>query len=319
MNHKCTLIVLVLLGWVVRASAQDTFSIVAVDTVMGEIGSAGASCINSCIIISDPHPGIGVIHTQALWNPDNQGYGLELMEDSLSAQQIIDSLVAHDAQDTSSIRQYGVVTLRGPNRAAAFTGTNCMNYKGHIVGPTYSIQGNILIGREVLEDMEARFLSTTGSLADRLMAALQGAKRPGADTRCLADGTSSKSSFLRLASADDLYLDIVVYSVKPGVEPIDSLQNDYNKWKQTKDVKQSASEPKDVKVVTAPDRVLFQFGSVTTRRVEISDAAGRAVFHASRHAAEIAVDRNFLGSGVYFYRVSESETHSIATGKFIIK
>ncbi|MBL8007830.1 MAG: hypothetical protein JNJ56_09880, partial [Ignavibacteria bacterium] len=44
---------------------QDTFSIAAVDPVTGEVGSAGASCVAGSIILSDVHPGRGVIHTQA--------------------------------------------------------------------------------------------------------------------------------------------------------------------------------------------------------------------------------------------------------------
>ena len=33
--------------------SQDTFSIVAIDSATGEVGSAGASCISGSIIISD--------------------------------------------------------------------------------------------------------------------------------------------------------------------------------------------------------------------------------------------------------------------------
>ena len=54
------------------APAQATFSIVAVDPATGEVGSAGASCISGSIIISDVHPGVGVIHTQSYWNAANQ-------------------------------------------------------------------------------------------------------------------------------------------------------------------------------------------------------------------------------------------------------
>jgi len=57
--------------------SQDTFSIVAVDTVTGEIGSAGASCVGpiggvGAFILSDVIEGIGGIHTQASWNATNQ-------------------------------------------------------------------------------------------------------------------------------------------------------------------------------------------------------------------------------------------------------
>jgi len=214
--------------------SQDTFSIVAVDPVTGQVGSAGASCIAGSIIISDVHPGVGVIHTQSYWNAANQNYARTLMNMGLSPQQIIDSLIMHDAQGNPSIRQYGIVDLVDSGRSAAFTGSNCFNYKNHITGPTYSIQGNILLGQQILDSMEARFLNTPGTLADKLMAALQGAKVPGADTRCLSNGTSSLSAFIRVARLQDtsgiLYLDLNVNNTPAGVEPIDSLQILYNMW-----------------------------------------------------------------------------------------
>jgi len=214
--------------------SQETFSIVAVDPVTGQVGSAGASCIAGSIIISDVHTGVGVIHTQSYWNAANQNYARTLMNMGLSPQQIIDSLIMHDAQGNPSIRQYGIVNLIDSGRSAAFTGSNCYNYKNHILGPTYAIQGNILLGQQILDSMEARFLNTPGTLADKLMAALQGAKVPGADTRCLSNGTSSKSAFIRVARIQDtlgiLYLDLNVNNTPAGVEPIDSLQVLYNMW-----------------------------------------------------------------------------------------
>ena len=214
--------------------SQDTFSIVAVDPATGEVGSAGASCIGAglgipegCIIISDVHPGVGAIHTQAYYLAGNQNYAEDLMDQGYSPQQIIDSVVANDVQNNPLIRQYGVVDFTG---AVGYTGANCDDYKNHITGATYAIQGNILLGQYILDSMEARFLNTPGSLACRLMAALQGANVPGADTRCLDEGISSLSAFIRVAQPDDtsgtLTLDLNVKSVPDdwSVDPIDSLQ-----------------------------------------------------------------------------------------------
>ena len=64
-----TTILLVLLLF---SCLMATFSIVAVDTTTGEVGSAGGSCIAGSIIISDVHPGIGAIHTQSYYLPSNQ-------------------------------------------------------------------------------------------------------------------------------------------------------------------------------------------------------------------------------------------------------
>jgi uncharacterized Ntn-hydrolase superfamily protein len=86
------------------ARAQDTFSIVAVDTITGEIGSAGASCIDEnqieggALIISDVIPGRGAIHTQSYWNSTNQQNAHDRMMEGMSPEEIIQWLSTHDAQ-----------------------------------------------------------------------------------------------------------------------------------------------------------------------------------------------------------------------------
>jgi uncharacterized Ntn-hydrolase superfamily protein len=212
--------------------SQDTFSICAVDPVTGEVGSAGASCVNDCTILTDVHPGWGVVHTQASWNANNQNYARQLMDRRVPPVQIIDSVTARDAGGNPAIRQYGIVDLFNGGRSAGYTGVNCLDYKNHILGPTYAIQGNILSGQPILDSMRARFLRQPGSLADKLMAALQGANVIGADTRCASWNTSSKSAFIRVAKAGDtlgvLHLNLKVLNTPFGREPIDSLQALYN-------------------------------------------------------------------------------------------
>jgi uncharacterized Ntn-hydrolase superfamily protein len=231
------------------AMAQDTFSICAVELATGQVGSAGATCITSASvsvsIISDVHPGVGVIHTQAYWLAANQNYARTLMNlGTLSPQQIIDSLVVHDAQNNPAIRQYGIVDMyMGSARHAAYTGVNTNDYKNHIhkdtMGYAYSIQGNILLGQEILDSMESRFLNTNGSLACKLMAALQGAKVTGADTRCTSYNTSSFSAVLRVANPGDpqagpYYLGLAVNTYPPNapayMDPIDSMQTLFDAW-----------------------------------------------------------------------------------------
>ncbi len=222
--------------------SQDTFSIVAVDTITGEIGSAGASCIDEtaiaggALIISDVLPGRGAIHTQSYWNATNQANAHNRMVEGLSPQEIIDWLVDNDVANNPGVRQYGIVDFdtQGHPRSAGFTGANCMNYKNHITGPNYSIQGNILLGQAILDSMEARFLHTEGSFAEKLMAALQGANVVGADTRCTDNRTSSLSAFIRVARPDNtqgnFYCDLNVPSIPEGMEPIDSLQTLFDAW-----------------------------------------------------------------------------------------
>ena len=104
------------------------------------------------------------------------------------------------------------------SRSASFTGNNCSNWRGHINGINYAIQGNILLSEDILLGIEEGFLNTSGSLDQKLMAALQGAKVPGADTRCLDEGISTFSAFIRVAKSvdeNDYYMDLNVNSVIP--------------------------------------------------------------------------------------------------------
>ena len=218
---------------------QDTFSIVAVDTITGEIGSAGASCVGpfggvGAFILSDVIEGMGAIHTQAFWVSENQQYAHSLMLIGLSPQQIIDSLVANDAENNPTIRQYGIVDLTRNGESISFTGVNCWDYKGHVTGSGYAIQGNILLGELIIDTMQTIFLETEGPLADRLMKTLEAAKIIGADTRCAPRGTSSQSSFIkvvRIGDGGNPYLQEIVPDSPVGVDPIDLLREQFNQWK----------------------------------------------------------------------------------------
>jgi uncharacterized Ntn-hydrolase superfamily protein len=237
---KLVMILMGILSCSTKVYSQDTFSIVAVDTVTGEIGSAGASCVGGGVgafILSDVIEGKGAIHTQAYYLAQNQQNAHNRMLEGLAPQEIIDWLVAHDAQNNPTIRQYGIVDLTRNGESAAYTGVNCNDYKNHVTGPGYSIQGNILLGQIIIDTMHTTFLNTQGSLADRLMATLQAAKILGADTRCASRGTSSQSGFVKVVRIGDggtPYLQIVVGNTPINKDPIDSLQTLFNNWKLVK-------------------------------------------------------------------------------------
>lgn len=221
------------------AKAQDTFSIVAVDTITGEIGSAGASCVGAingvgAFILSDVLEGIGAIHTQASYLEANQLTARQRMLAGDSPQQIIDYMVAHDAQNNPTIRQYGIVDLRRRGESAAYTGVNCIDYKNHATGRGFSVQGNILSGQIIIDTMKNTFLRTPGPLADRLMATLEAAKIIGADTRCASRNTSSRSSFIKVVRIGDgavPYLQKIVPDSPIGSDPITTLHVMFNQWK----------------------------------------------------------------------------------------
>ncbi len=239
------LIILIIIFYLPQSIfAQDTFSIVAVDSTTQEIGSAGASFVANVPrhLLNDAfniHPGVGVIHTQALYNELNQLYVNQLMDFGFSPQEIIDSVVLADSEGDTSVRQYIIIDLVNGGRTAAYTGVSCSDYANHLLGENYAIAGNTLYGQNVLDNMQSDFLNTSGSLADKLMAALQGGKEAGGDVRGEPYGLSSLVATIKVAKSDDskdnLYLDLFVAHGTTGwgllQDPVDSLQILYNKWK----------------------------------------------------------------------------------------
>jgi uncharacterized Ntn-hydrolase superfamily protein len=295
--------------------AQDTFSICAFDPETGEVGSAGATCIASslfsAIIISDVHPGIGVVHTQSYWIENNQDYAGQLMADGHSAQQIIDSLILHDWENTPEYRQYGVVRYDQGGQSAAFTGDSCMDYKNHILGPTYAIQGNILLGQQILDSMETRFNNTQGDLACKLMSALQGAKVIGADTRCEDDGISSFSAFVRVAQIDDDYgdvsLDISVNTYSTGTEPIDSLQTLFEQAGGCVLTRIDEIEKNSFVISGTGDVMNISFIR-PINRVEVFDINGRKVYEEDKlFNNQVTVLTNSFSPGVLLVRIFSND------------
>lgn len=217
----------------IPAVAHSTFSIVAVDTVTGAVGGAGASCIANSQIINDIIEGIGAVHTQAYYNSENQANAHNLLGAGHTPDYIISWLVDNDAEGEYMFRQYGVVTLAGPGSSAAFTGNATTNWKGHLTGPGYAIQGNILLSQQIVDTMEFAYLNTPSPLEEKLMAALEAANVPGADTRCFSCNKPAISAFIKVVHLGDggtPFLHKVVANTICEENPIDSLRILYDAW-----------------------------------------------------------------------------------------
>jgi uncharacterized Ntn-hydrolase superfamily protein len=225
--------------------SQDTFSIVCADSTTREVGSAGASCldliafgIQDASFLGQLFPDTGAVNTQAMYNPQNQQRVAARMKTSDTPEQIATWVYENDVEDNPDIRQYGFVKFMGSSaQSAGFTGQSCIDYKNHVTGVidgiAYAIQGNILSGQHVLDSMEARFKRAKGTLACRMMEAMQGANSIGADTRCEPNGTSSLFAFLKVAKptdkADKPYISLsVLTSNGEREEPINELQRQFD-------------------------------------------------------------------------------------------
>ncbi len=330
MKQKYFLLFILLFSLNFSVFAQHTFSIVAVDPATGEIGSAGATCISredGAQIISDIVLGVGAIHTQSYWSSSNQTNARARMVAGDSPQEIMNWLVAHDAGNNPSIRQYLAVDLNnGTPRSAAYTGSNCYDQHIHKTGANYAIAGNILISQDVVNDMETAFLNATGTLADKLMAALQGAKRVGADSRCQSYGISSASAFLRVASPNDtdssyghLSLDLNVWITSTIFEPIDALQNAYNDYLGISENKLPENDivlypnpVKDVFTVRSPKQNITSY--------EIVDISGKLITkqHVSFPKNSLVFDVAGYEKGMYLINIF-SYDKKIAVKKIIVK
>ncbi len=160
--------------------SPSTFSIVAFDRKNGDIGVA----VQSKFIAVGPvvpwaKAGVGAVATQA---SVNVGYGLKalrMLEEGLASSAVLERLLLEDEQ--RQVRQVAIVDAKGT--VAVHTGTGCMDWAGHVTGDGYSCQGNILVGRDVVESMARAYDQTAGDLIDRLLAALSAGQNAGGDRR----------------------------------------------------------------------------------------------------------------------------------------
>jgi uncharacterized Ntn-hydrolase superfamily protein len=220
--------------------AQHTFSIVAIDSTTGEVGSAGASCLDltnreyTADVISELFPGQGAINCQASYNPKNQALAHKRMIGKDNPHRIIQWLTVQDVDQAPEYRQYGIVSrVNDTIQTAAYSGDSIYNHYNHIIGPDYCIQGNTLFDQSVLDSMQYYFLNTEGDLACKLMASLQGANKIGADRRCFDNKTSSLLAFIKVAKPNDLLgkpsiRATIKTSDSTNIEPIDALQKKFD-------------------------------------------------------------------------------------------
>ncbi len=163
--------------------AQDlegTFSIIARDPATGELGMAVQSktlAVGSRTITIKG--GLAVIAHQSASNPMYGALGIELLGAGMSPQQALDQMTRGDEGRES--RQVAIIDIQG--RTAAFTGTNASEWKGHSCGPNFCTQGNIIVGPEVVVAMGRTFQTATGSLAERMLAAMDAGQAAGGDIR----------------------------------------------------------------------------------------------------------------------------------------
>jgi uncharacterized Ntn-hydrolase superfamily protein len=158
-----------------------TWSIIARDPLTGQIGIAVATRFFA-VGARVPHiaPTRGGIATQALVNPYYGIDGLKLLREGKSPRDIIAALIAADEGRES--RQLHIMDASG--RIAAHTGSECVDWCGHVEGTGFSIAGNMLTGAQVLDDTAQAYVANqTLPFAQRLIAAMKAGEAAGGDKR----------------------------------------------------------------------------------------------------------------------------------------
>src|SRR6188768_4403710 len=151
-----------------------TFSIVGRSADGDSWGVAVGSAVPAAVA------GVGAIATQAEANVAYKGMALSHMDEGATAGVALQRLLEED--DKRQDRQVGLVDVDGG--AATHTGSDCFDWAGGVTGDGVAIQGNILVGPEVVEAMKAAWDSTADQpLARRLLAALRAGDEAGGDRR----------------------------------------------------------------------------------------------------------------------------------------
>ncbi len=158
----------------------NTYSIVAVDSITGDIGAAVQSHWFSvgCDVIW-AEAGVGAVATQSLINPEFGPKGLQLMASGKSVSEVIDILIEED--EGRDYRQVALIDAQG--NSSVFTGNKCIPEAGHIHGKYFSVQANLMLRNTVWQTMENAFKTTKAPFAERLVAALEAAEAEGGDLR----------------------------------------------------------------------------------------------------------------------------------------
>jgi uncharacterized Ntn-hydrolase superfamily protein len=171
----------------------STFSIIAFDPATKQLGvgvqsrafAAGAQ-------VPWAKSGVGAIATQAATNRTYGPKAIALLEQGLSPAEVVKKITDDDpGRDT---RQVAVIDATG--RSAAYTGKRVIDrnsdpndrvhiggWAGSKAGINFSVQGNTLASPEVVNAMVDAYTKGTGTMAERLMDALEAGQSKGGDIR----------------------------------------------------------------------------------------------------------------------------------------
>ena len=194
-----------------------TFSIVAVDPETGACGAAVASKFPSVgTVVPYVRAGVGAFCTQHWHNPKFGERALDLLAAGKLPEEVLGELLRDDKNKDK--RQLLIIGLDG---RAAVRNPSAPDLPGAVwwgsmAGRNFACAGNTLAGREVVVAIAKAFEETSGTLADRLMAALVAGDRAGGDHR----GRLAAGLRVAKTGVDGLWLDLQADQSADAVEDL---------------------------------------------------------------------------------------------------
>ena len=261
-----------------HTTAFATWSVIAVDAKTGQVIVASATCVRQAgfpqrqpvpardlmdlqaVIV----PGIGVAACQA--GADNTRENQMLVYTELKKgtppTQILEML---KKDPNIERRQFGIVaipdgkTITNQNNKVGFNGTgnsqSSLFFGGSVGDIHYQVQGNTLLGYQVVHSAALAFTRATGTMADRVMAAMEAADTNGGDHRCNCgnnpltfvpcDNKTAHVAYITVANKDDevtgkthndgkyfAYISVTDANIKEGesANPVKTLRMRYDVW-----------------------------------------------------------------------------------------
>jgi uncharacterized Ntn-hydrolase superfamily protein len=170
-----------------------TWSILVRDSATGALGAAVATRFFAVGALAiHVEGGVAALATQALINPMYATQGMPRLRAGEAPDAVIAALLAGDAGRDN--RQIHILDASG--RIGAHTGCECVSWCGSVRGADVSVAGNMLAGSAVVEQTLAAFERAQGSLAERLLTALEAGEAAGGDKR------GKQSAALKIATLD---------------------------------------------------------------------------------------------------------------------
>jgi uncharacterized Ntn-hydrolase superfamily protein len=195
----------------VQSSAYATWSVIALNARTGEVIIASATCVRQegfprrqangqamaardlmdiqAVVV----PGIGVAACQA--GVDNTRQNQMLVYNELKKGTPPPDIIQMLQKDPNiERRQFGILempngkTITSRNNNAGFNGKDngrsSLYYEVQVGDMYCQVQGNTLLGRDVVYRAALAFTRASGTMADRVMAAMEAADENGGDHRC---------------------------------------------------------------------------------------------------------------------------------------